>query len=59
MFFIYDCNDNIIGNPKGYRTVRGASHQANTRALQNLIWSRFEATKVNGVAPNNLVWSIK
>jgi hypothetical protein len=24
MFFIRDCNENIVGNPKGYRTMRGA-----------------------------------
>lgn len=27
-FFIRDCNDNIVGNPKGYRTMRGADAQA-------------------------------
>ena len=25
MFFIRDCNEQIVGNPKGYRTMRGAS----------------------------------
>jgi len=29
MFFIFDCNDNIVGNPKGYKTHRGASTQCN------------------------------
>ena len=24
MFFIRDCNENIVGNPNGYRTMRGA-----------------------------------
>lgn len=59
MFFIYDCKDNLVGNPKGYPTLRGASRQANTRALQDLLWGRFEASKVNGVAPSARVWSIK
>lgn len=27
-FFIRDCNENIVGNPKGYRTMRGADAQA-------------------------------
>ena len=27
-FFIRDCNDNIVGNPKGYATMRGADAQA-------------------------------
>jgi hypothetical protein len=26
-FFIRDCNDNIVGNPKGYATMRGAQAQ--------------------------------
>lgn len=26
-FYILDCKDNIIGNPKGYQTMRGV-HQA-------------------------------
>lgn len=30
-FFIRDCNDNIVGNPKGYATMRGAQAQANIR----------------------------
>lgn len=59
MFFIYDCHGNIAGNPKGYRTLRGASRQANTRALQTLLWGLFEASKVDGVAPHSTVWSIK
>lgn len=40
-YFIFDCEDRVIGNPKGYRTAKGASRQANTRKLQNLIWARF------------------
>lgn len=27
MFFIRDCNDTIVGNPAGYRTIRGAIAQ--------------------------------
>lgn len=26
-FFIRDCNDTIVGNPQGYRTIRGAVAQ--------------------------------
>ena len=33
-FFIYDCNGTIVGNPKGYATIKGAIHQ------QNLIGSK-------------------
>lgn len=38
MYFIYDADDNIIGNPKGYRTHKGAQTQANNR-LQMRIWA--------------------
>jgi hypothetical protein len=41
MYFIYDCNGSIIGNPKGYRTFRGAERQQNTR-LKAIIWDRFD-----------------
>jgi hypothetical protein len=27
MFFIFDCNGSIIGNPKGYKTHKGAQTQ--------------------------------
>lgn len=30
MFFIYDCYGNKVGNPKGYRTMRGAMAQADS-----------------------------
>ena len=43
MFYIFDCNNQIIGNPKGYATIKGASRWANTRCMQNLIWSTFDA----------------
>ena len=27
MFFIFDCNGSVIGNPKGYKTHKGAQTQ--------------------------------
>jgi hypothetical protein len=30
MFLIYNCFDGIVGNPKGYRTMRGAKAQADS-----------------------------
>ena len=27
MFFIFDCNGDIVGNPKGYKTHKGAQTQ--------------------------------
>ena len=29
MYFIFDCNDEIVGNPKGYKTYKGALTQCN------------------------------
>lgn len=43
MFYIFDCNDNVVGNPKGYATIKGASRWANTRKMQTLLWSTFDA----------------
>ena len=43
-FFIRDCHDQIVGNPKGYRTMRGAQaqeSQANSPA-RRAIWSAYD-----------------
>jgi hypothetical protein len=47
MFFIRDCNDAIVGNPKGYKTMRGAEAQyANKRsAVYRAIWAAVDARK--------------
>lgn len=29
MFFIRDCNDQVVGNPSGYRTISAALSQQN------------------------------
>lgn len=29
MYFIYDCNGKVVGNPKGYATFKGAERQQN------------------------------
>lgn len=29
MFFIFDCHNQIVGNPKGYKTYKGALTQCN------------------------------
>lgn len=34
-YFIRDCNDEIVGNPKGYKTMKGATREA---------WGRHYAT---------------
>lgn len=45
MFYIRDCNDKIIGNPNGYRTMRGAQAQANNHRspVYRAIWAAFDA----------------
>ena len=42
MYYIIDCNRKLAGNPKGYRTHRGAEHQcnANTR-IRTELWNKF------------------
>lgn len=53
MFFIFDCNNNIVGNPKGYRTHKGASRQCNIDKRKHtkimcILWNRFaEAKEIN------------
>jgi hypothetical protein len=44
MFFIRDCNNAIVGNPKGYRTMRGAEAQTNPRKpVGRAIWAAYDA----------------
>lgn len=43
MYFIYDCFNNVVGNPKGYPTFKGANRQANMRTSKTFkaIWDSF------------------
>ena len=48
MFYIFDCNDAIVGNPKGYKTHKGAQAQCNLdrskpTKIMALLWERFYA----------------
>jgi hypothetical protein len=45
MFFIYDCNDAIVGNLKGYATFRSAYIQAEKRnaPAYRAIWAAYDA----------------
>lgn len=46
MFFIRDCNNQIVGNPKGYKTMRGAESQTSPRrATGRAIWAAVDARK--------------
>jgi hypothetical protein len=55
MFFIFDCNDNIVGNSKGYKTHKGAQTQCNLDAskptkIMALLWDRFhEKAQMTGI----------
>lgn len=49
-FYILDCKDNIIGNPKGYRTHRGAMQQAGmpkAKAYRQAWQALEDARKIN------------
>ena len=61
MFFIFDCNGDIVGNPKGYRTHRGAESQCKlngkTKIMQTL-WNRFH-DKAQTMQGKSLIYSIR
>ena len=56
--FIYDCNGDIAGNPKGYRTLRGAMQQAQSKHSKTYreLWRRYEEREDK---TNRHVWSIE
>ena len=43
MFYIYNCNNEIIGNIKGYRTFKGASTQTTgiRYKVHKLLWDAY------------------
>jgi len=46
MYFIFDCQGNIVGNPKGYRTTTKAVTQQNMHgsAANTAIWLAYSMT---------------
>ena len=60
MFVILDCNDQIVGNAKGYRTLRGANAQVNNRGskIKNLLWARYTEKEHSSPLDRPLVCSI-
>ena len=64
-YLITDCNACIVGNPKGYRTFKGADQQANREGspANRAIWAIFnlqsELLAVAGLPKNDLIYSIK
>lgn len=57
-FFIRDCNYQIVGNPNGYRTMRGAAQQRDQRGspAYRAIWAAVEN---NRDETNNMICSIQ
>jgi hypothetical protein len=44
-FFIRNCMGDIVGNPKGYRTMRGAmvQHDSKKSKVHQKIWADYQA----------------
>lgn len=57
MYFIRDCQGNIVGNHKGYKTMKSA-HYALKRYLETKLWNRFYDVIDSGKVSSNLVYSI-
>lgn len=47
MFYIFDCENKLIGNPKGYKTHKGAQRQCenNGSKVKTQIWINFYTPK--------------
>ena len=60
MFFIFNCNGSIIGNPKGYKTHKGAEAQCTKQTrIRSEIYSEF-FNRTFGENPNKtLIYSIR
>lgn len=55
-FFIRDCENRIIGNPKGYATWHGAHREANHGKANRQAWANYV---VRQNRDNRILWSIK
>jgi len=44
-FYIYDCNGRVVGNPKGYRTMKGALREQERKdsPARRAIWAAYAA----------------
>jgi hypothetical protein len=59
-FYIFDCNNKMLGNPFGYKTHGAAQAQTSRRGgtVRSYIWHAFNKGKI--ADPNTtLVYSIK
>ena len=58
-FYIRDCNGVVVGNPKGYRTMRGAMQQASSRysPVFRVLWRTYYDNETKN--PNlDLIYSV-
>lgn len=55
-FFIFNCKDEIVGNPKGYPTIKGAIKQQNTIGSKayNGIWDAFYELEAMNAGNRNI-----
>lgn len=63
MFFIFDCNGDIVGNSKGYKTHRGAQAQCNLDASKPtktmaILWERFH-NRAQALQGKSRIYSIR
>jgi len=60
MFFIRNCNGQIVGNPKGYKTHKGAQAQCEKQGkIRSAIYTAYATAPKNDNAQTQLVYSIK
>lgn len=59
-YYIFDCNNDLVGNPDGYLTYSRAAAVVNRKgySLDCLIWQRFYK-KVKTSPTSVLVYSVK
>ena len=54
MYFIFDCNDDLFGNTKGYKSMRSA--QGIAARKRHALWALYD-DKVAKHKANNKLWS--
>ena len=60
MFFIFNCNGSIIGNPKGYKTHKGAQAQCEKQTrIRSEIYSEFFKRTFGENSNKTLIYSIR
>jgi hypothetical protein len=57
-YFIFDCLGGVVGNQKGYRTIRDAQRMLDSQAVQDVIWGTYSSNQkvqlANGVSEDKL-----